>query len=92
MWILSQSCWRAAFLRLPETTLLGLFVAGVAPLAGRAQSGAPQPSGETKRLEARLSQNILVLLRQNELATAKGVELQALIAYRKSIINLQQAL
>lgn len=39
-----------------------------------------------------MSQNFLVLQRQQDLATAKGTELQALIAYKKSIINLQQAM
>jgi outer membrane protein TolC len=56
------------------------------------QLAEEQLRGETKRFQAGLSQNFLVLQRQNELATAKGVELQALIAYRKSIISLQQAL
>lgn len=56
------------------------------------QLAEEQLTGETKRFQAGLSQNFLVLQRQNELATAKGVELQALIAYRKSIISLQQAL
>ena len=42
------------------------------------------------RFQAGLSQDFPVLQRQNELATAKGVALRALIAYRKSIITLLQ--
>jgi HAE1 family hydrophobic/amphiphilic exporter-1 len=48
--------------------------------------------GETKRFEAGLSQNYLVLQRQNELSSAEYTELQALISYRKAIINLQKAM
>lgn len=48
--------------------------------------------GETKRFQAGMSQNFLVLQRQQQLSVAKGVELQALIAYKKSIISLQQTL
>ncbi len=48
--------------------------------------------GETKRFQAGMSQNFLVLQRQADLSTAKGTELQALIAYKKSIIGLQQAM
>jgi outer membrane protein TolC len=48
--------------------------------------------GETKRFEAGLSQNYLVLQRQNELASAAFTELQALIAYKKAIITLQKAM
>jgi len=48
--------------------------------------------GETKRFEAGLSQNYLVLQRQNELSSAEYTELQALINYRKAIINLQKAM
>lgn len=47
--------------------------------------------GEEKRFEAGLSQNYLVLQRQNELAAAQYTELQALISYKKSIIALQKA-
>ena len=39
-----------------------------------------------------MSQNFLVLQRQQFFANAKGVELQALIAYKRSIINLQNAM
>jgi outer membrane protein TolC len=46
--------------------------------------------GETERFDAGLSQNFLVLQRQNDLATAQGDELQALIAYKKAVITLQQ--
>jgi outer membrane protein len=45
--------------------------------------------GETERFDAGLSQNFLVLQRQNDLATAQGNELQALIAYKKAIITMQ---
>ncbi len=51
-----------------------------------------QLDGEEKRFQAGLSQNFLVLQRQNELSQAQFSELQALIAYRKSIITLQQAM
>jgi outer membrane protein TolC len=48
--------------------------------------------GEEKRFEAGLSQNYLVLQRQNELSSAQYTELQALINYKKAIINLQQSM
>ncbi len=48
--------------------------------------------GETKRFQAGMSQNFLVLQRQQQLSSARGVELQALVAYKKSIITLQQAM
>ena len=48
--------------------------------------------GEVKRFEAGLSQNYLVLQRQNELASAENTELQALISYKKAIITLQKAM
>ncbi len=51
-----------------------------------------QLTGETKRFQAGMSQNFLVLQRQQDLATAKDTELQALISYKKSIILLQQAM
>ena len=51
-----------------------------------------QLDGETMRFTSGMSQNFLVLQRQQDLATAKNVELQALIAYKKSVINLQQAI
>ena len=47
---------------------------------------------ENKRFNAGLSQNYLVLQRQNELASAQLSELQALITYRTAIITLQQAM
>ncbi len=47
-------------------------------------------SGETERFNAGMSQNFLVLQRQTDLATAQGNELQALVAYKKAIITLQQ--
>ena len=48
--------------------------------------------GEEKRFQAGLSQNYLVLQRQQELSTAEFTELQALINYKKSIITLQKAM
>jgi outer membrane protein len=48
--------------------------------------------GEVKRNDAGLSQNYLVLQRQNELAQAEYTYLQAQINYKKSIINLQKAI
>jgi len=48
--------------------------------------------GETKRFQAGMSQNFLVLQRQQQFSAARGVELQALIAYKKSIIALQQTM
>ncbi len=51
-----------------------------------------QLDGETKRFEAGMSQNFLVLQRQNDYATAQGTVLQALISYKKSIITLLQAM
>ncbi len=56
------------------------------------QLAQEQLDGETKRFQAGMSQNFLVLQRQQDLATAKGTELQALVAYKKSIIALQQAM
>ena len=50
-----------------------------------------QLDGETKRFESGISQNFLVLQRQNDYATAQGTELQSLISYKKSVISLQQA-
>jgi outer membrane protein len=51
-----------------------------------------QLDGETKRFQAGMSQNFLVLQRQRDLSTAKGAEMRALIAYKKSVIALQQAM
>ncbi len=56
------------------------------------QLSQEQLDGETMRFTSGMSQNFLVLQRQQDLATAKNVELQALIAYKKSVINLQQAI
>jgi outer membrane protein TolC len=56
------------------------------------QLAQEQLDGESLRFQAGMSQNFLVLQRQQYFANAKGVELQALIAYRKSIINLQHAM
>jgi outer membrane protein len=49
-----------------------------------------QLDGETQRFEAGMSQNFQVLQRQADLSTAQGTALQALIAYKKAVINLQQ--
>jgi len=49
-----------------------------------------QLDGEQKRFQAGMSENFLVLQRQTELATALGQELLALVAYKKSVISLQQ--
>ncbi len=48
--------------------------------------------GEAKRMEAGLSQNYLVLQRQDQLAQAEFQYLQAMINYKKSIITLQRAI
>jgi outer membrane protein len=56
------------------------------------QLAKEQLDGEEKRFQAGLSQNYLVLQRQNELASAQFTELQALINYKKSIITLQKAM
>ena len=48
--------------------------------------------GEEKRFQAGLSQNYLVLQRQDEFARAEFTYLQALINYKKSIITLQKAM
>jgi outer membrane protein len=55
------------------------------------QLSKEQLDGETKRFESGISQNFLVLQRQNDYATAQGTELQALVSYKKSVISLQQA-
>jgi outer membrane protein TolC len=49
-----------------------------------------QLDGETKRFKAGTSSTFLLLQRQQDLRTAQGAELQALVAYKKSIITLQQ--
>ncbi len=51
-----------------------------------------QLDGEEQRFEAGLSENFRVLDRQRGLSSAQGVELQALIAYKKSIIQLQKSM
>jgi outer membrane protein TolC len=56
------------------------------------QLAEEQLVGEEKRFQAGLSENFRVLDRQRSLSQAQGVELQALIAYKKSIINLQTAM
>jgi outer membrane protein len=49
-----------------------------------------QLDAETKRFQAGMSENFLLLQRQHDLVTAQGNELQALVAYKKSVITLQQ--
>jgi OMF family outer membrane factor len=56
------------------------------------QLAREQLTGETKRFQAGMSENFLVLQRQEQLSTAEGTELQALVSYKKSIIALQQAM
>jgi outer membrane protein TolC len=56
------------------------------------QLAQEQLEGEELRFQAGMSQNWLVLQRQQFFANAKGVELQALIAYKRSIINVQNAM
>ncbi|HYK91936.1 MAG TPA: TolC family protein [Acidobacteriota bacterium] len=56
------------------------------------QLAKEQLDGEEKRFQAGLSQNYLVLQRQNELAAAQFTELQSLINYQKSIIALQKSM
>jgi outer membrane protein TolC len=51
-----------------------------------------QLDGETKRFQAGLSENFRVLDRQRQLSIAQGVELQTLIAYKKSVIDLQRSM
>ncbi len=48
--------------------------------------------GEEKRFNAGLSQNYLVLQRQNEVSSAQYQELQALIRYKQAVITLQKAM
>jgi len=54
------------------------------------QLAEAQLDAEQKRFKAGMSQNFLLLQRQTDLSTAQGAELQALVAYKKSIITLQQ--
>jgi len=56
------------------------------------QLSQEQLDGETMRFTSGMSQNFLVLQRQQDLATAKNIELQALIAYKKSVILVQLAM
>jgi outer membrane protein TolC len=56
------------------------------------QLAQEQLEGEELRFQAGMSQNWLVLQRQQFFANAKGVELQALIAHKRSVINLQDAM
>jgi outer membrane protein len=70
-----------------ETNRKQVETAGVARRASQEQL-----EGEEKRFQAGLSQNYLVLQRQNDLSQAEYTELQALINYKKAIINLQKAM
>lgn len=54
------------------------------------QLAREQLEGETQRFDAGMSQNFQVLQRQADLSAAQGAELQALIAYKKAVIALQQ--
>jgi outer membrane protein TolC len=56
------------------------------------QLAEEQLDGENKRYQAGMSQNFYILQRQADLAVSRGAELQALIAYKKAVINLQQAM
>ncbi|MBM3790903.1 MAG: TolC family protein, partial [Acidobacteria bacterium] len=56
------------------------------------QLAEEQLVGEEKRFQAGLSENFRVLDRQRGLSSAQGVELQALITYKKAIIGLQTAM
>jgi len=51
-----------------------------------------QLDGETKRFQAGLSENFRVLDRQRQLSQQQGVELQTLIDYKKSAIDLRRAM
>jgi outer membrane protein len=51
-----------------------------------------QLDGESKRFAAGLSTTFLILTRQNELATARGVELRAKGDYNKSVAELQRVI
>jgi outer membrane protein TolC len=53
---------------------------------------AEQLDGESKRFQAGLSENFLVLQRQRDLSSAQGVELRTLIDYKKSVIDLHAAM
>ena len=50
-----------------------------------------QLEGETKRFQAGLTTNFVVLTYQRDLANAQLLEMRALIDYRKSITALQKA-
>ncbi len=49
-----------------------------------------QLDAENKRFRAGTTQNFILLQRQQDLSTAQSAELQALVAYKKSIIALEQ--
>jgi outer membrane protein len=54
------------------------------------QLAEAQLDAEQKRFSVGMSSNFLVLQRQTDLSTAQGAELQALVAYKKSVITLEQ--
>jgi outer membrane protein len=61
--------------------------------AGVARELAKQQlDGEEQRFQAGLSENFRVLDRQRGMSNAQGIELQALIAYKKSVIGLLRAM
>jgi outer membrane protein len=70
-----------------ETSSLRVETAKVAQ-----QLAEEQLSGETQRFQAGLSSNFLVLQRQRDLSAAQWAELAALIAYKKAVISLEQAM
>jgi len=59
--------------------------------SGRVNAEA-QLAGEEQKFKAGLSQNFLVLQRQNELSIARGQELRANTDYNKAIADLQRVL
>jgi HAE1 family hydrophobic/amphiphilic exporter-1 len=70
-----------------ETNKRQVETTGVGRRAAQAQL-----EGEVKRFDAGLSENYLVLQRQSDLSQAEYNELQALINYKKAIINLQKVM
>jgi HAE1 family hydrophobic/amphiphilic exporter-1 len=51
-----------------------------------------QLTGEEQKFKAGLSQNFLVLQRQNDLSNARGQELRAMTDYNKAVADLQRVL
>jgi outer membrane protein len=56
------------------------------------QLAAIQLDAENKRFRAGTTQNFILLQRQRDLSAAQGAELQALVAYKKSVIALEQSM